>query len=216
MSDAALDHFTIGAATLDDGVRYLRDKLAIEIPPGSKHDMMSTHNRVLKAGDGHFLELIAIDPDAPQIAYPRWFALDDAAQRARISARPRPLTWIVRTSDVRAIAARSPVDLGPVKHFVRGERYWDLTVRPDGTLPGGGLIPSFIQWSEGPHPSQNMKELGPRLEKIVLRHQNPAWLKEILDKLGVAHLAEVSAADAEGNAIEFVFRMPDGKNVVLD
>lgn len=216
MPDFALDHFTMGASTLEEGARYLQSKIGIDMPPGSKHDMMSTHNRVLKTGNNHFFELIAIDPDAPQLAYPRWFALDDAAQRAKISARPRPLTWIVRTSDVRATAARSLVDLGPIKHFVRGERYWDLTVRPDGSLPGGGLIPSFIQWSEGPHPSQNMKDLGPRLEKIRLLHENPVWLADALDKLGIAHLAEISPAVAEGNAIEFVFRLPSGRMVVLD
>ena len=54
--DIAIDHFTLGARTLEEGALYLKDKLGIEMPLGSKHDTMSTHNRVLKAGDGLFFE----------------------------------------------------------------------------------------------------------------------------------------------------------------
>lgn len=215
-SELAIDHFTLGATTLDEGARRIRDVLGVEMPPGGKHETMSTYNRVLKVGEGAFFELIAIDPYAAEPDHARWFALDDPAQRQRLAERPRPLTWIVRTDDVHAIAKRSPIDLGPVKHFIRGERYWDLTVRPDGSMPGDGLVPSFIQWSSGPHPSENMKALGPRLEKIILRHENPQWLSDVLAALGVAHLADVSAAGARGNSIAFAFRMPDGDIRILE
>jgi hypothetical protein len=214
--DIAIDHFTLGARTLEEGALYLKDKLGIEMPPGSKHDTMSTHNRVLKVGDGLFFELLAIDPEAPTQSHPRWFGLDDEGHRARLKQKPRPLTWIARTSDLRAVAAQSPVDLGAVVHFVRGTRSWDLTVRPDGTLPAGGLVPSLIQWSEGPHPSDNMQALGPQLERIRLLHENPGWLAGCLKAMGASHLADVSAAGAEGNRIAFTFRLPDGKSVTLD
>ena len=65
----ALDHVTLGASSLDAGAAALREALGIDIPPGGKHPDMSTHNRVVNVGDARFLELIAIDPDAPAVPH---------------------------------------------------------------------------------------------------------------------------------------------------
>jgi hypothetical protein len=45
-----LDHIVIGAATLEDGVRFVKQKLGVDIPPGGKHPLMSTHNHVMQLG----------------------------------------------------------------------------------------------------------------------------------------------------------------------
>ncbi|MEO1316558.1 MAG: VOC family protein, partial [Pseudomonadota bacterium] len=60
-----IDHFAIGAETLEQGVAAMEHALGVTLPRGSKHDAMSTHNCVCQAGNESFLELIAIDPDAP-------------------------------------------------------------------------------------------------------------------------------------------------------
>lgn len=36
-----------------------------------------THNRCLGMEDGIYLEVIAVDPEAPPPSRPRWFGLDD-------------------------------------------------------------------------------------------------------------------------------------------
>ena len=77
------------------------------------------------------------------------------------------------------------MDLGEVVSFKRGERSWRLTVPRDGSLPMGGLIPAFIEWSPGPHPSTTQQDCGVRLERVQLSHPDPAMLIDILEALGV-------------------------------
>jgi hypothetical protein len=208
-----IDHFAIGADSLDQAVAAMETALGVTVPRGSKHDAMSTHNCVMQSGDESFLELIAIDPDAP--ADPgrvRWFTLDDPATQARIAQRPRALCWVVGTDDLDAVIAASPVDLGEVVLFTRGERSWRLTVPKDGSLPMDGLLPAFIEWSPGPHPSTGQQDLGVRLDSVQLRHPNPDTLNDILKTLKVDHLAQVSTGPA---ALSFELDSPKGK-VVID
>src|SRR5690606_27055930 len=123
-----------------------------------------------------FLELIAIDPDAPDPGRARWFSLDDPATRARIAERPCALCWVASTDNLDGLVASSPVDLGEIVHFRRGDRTWRLTVPRDGHLPGNGLLPAFIEWSPGPHPSHGHADIGLTLQSIRLRHPDPERL----------------------------------------
>ena len=207
-----IDHFAIGADTLDQGVAAMEDALGVTVPGGSKHDAMSTHNCVMQSGNESFFELIAIDPDAPDPGRTRWFTLDDPATQARLSERPRALCWVVGTDDLDAVIAASPVDLGEVVLFTRGERSWRLTVPTDGSLPMGGLLPAFIEWSPGPHPSTGQQDLGVTLERVKLSHPDPAALGSILKALQVDHLADISEG-AQG--LSFALSTPKG-SVVLD
>ena len=75
-----------------------------------------------------------------------------------------------------------------------------------------GLLPAFIEWSPGPHPSTGQQDLGVTLDKVQLSHPNPDELTNILRTLQVDHLAEVSKSDA---ALSFVLTSPNGV-VVLD
>ena len=208
-----IDHFAIGADTLDQGVAAMEAKLGVTVPRGGKHDAMSTHNCVMQSGNESFLELIAIDPDAP--ADPgrvRWFTLDDPSTKTKLAERPRALCWVVGTDDLDAVIAASPVDLGEVVLFTRGDRSWRLTVPKDGHLPMGGLLPAFIEWSPGPHPSTGQQDLGVTLDKVQLTHPNPDELSAILKTLQVDHLAEVRIGDP---SLSFAVNTPDGA-VVLD
>ena len=208
-----IDHFAIGAANLEQGVEALQKLLGAEVPKGGKHEAMSTHNCVTKAGEGHFLEIIAVDPEAPDPGRARWFTLDDPITLARISERPRPLCWVVGTDDLDSIVANSPVDLGEIVHFSRGDRTWRLTVPADGSLPESGLLPAFIEWSPGPHPSEGMQDLGLRLQAINLRHPDPTAIAGKLKSLGVDHLATVM--EGTEPAISFVIRSSTGGAVEL-
>ncbi|MBM7070306.1 VOC family protein [Actibacterium sp. 188UL27-1] len=207
-----IDHFAIGADTLEQGVDAMKDALGVEVPRGSKHDAMSTHNCVMQAGNESFFELIAIDPDAPDPGRTRWFTLDDQTTQARLVERPRPLCWVVGTDDLDAVIAASPIDLGEVVDFARGDRTWRLTVPADGSLPMGGLLPAFIEWSPGPHPSTGQQNLGVTLTQVHLRHPDPGSLSEILSKLGVDHLAAIHEGAA---ALSFELDTPEG-SVTLD
>ena len=189
----------------------MSERLGIDLARGSKHDLMGTHNRVMRTGPGCFFELIAVDPEAPRPSRTRWFSLDDPETAARLDERARALTWVVRTDDLEGTIARSPIDLGEILHFTRGDRTWRLTVPADGSLPGGGLLPGFIEWSPGPHPSEAQDDLGVRLTSIRLSHPRPHELSATLRALSVDQLAAV----AEGEpGLAFELEMPRGRIVI--
>ena len=207
-----IDHFVIGAATLAQGVSAMKDALGVKVPQGSRHDAMSTHNCVMQAGNDSFFELIAIDPEAPDPGRARWFALDDPATQAWLKERPRALCWVVNTDNLDAIIATSPVDLGEIVDFQRGERTWRLTVPKDGHLPENGLLPAFIEWSPGPHPSTGQQNLGVTLSKVQIQTPDATRMQEMFEKLQIAHLADISEGPT---ALSFVLESPNG-TVVLD
>lgn len=186
----AIDHLSVGAETLEQGIAFLKTALGVEIPKGGKHPMMATHNCVMRADHECFLELISIDPEESPTR-PRWFSFDEPATRRRLAERPRPLCWVVRTDDLDAIVRTCPIDLGEIVKFQRGDRSWRLTVPADGHLPEQGLLPAFIEWSPGPHPSANQQDLGIRLRRIVLTTPEPARLLSTLQTLNIDGLADV-------------------------
>ena len=76
----------------------------------------------------------------------------------------------------------------------------------------GGLIPFFIEWPTDIHPSQNMVQLGIKLEAIQLTHPEPDMLTDLLSALEVDHLCTVSKAEP---SVSFALGTPQGI-VVLD
>ena len=207
-----IDHLAIGAADLAQGVAAMEKALGVTVPAGSKHAAMSTHNCVMQAGNESFFELIAIDPEAPDPGRARWFSFDDPATRTRLAERPRALCWVVNTDDLDGVIAASPVDLGEIVDFRRGERSWRLTVPEDGHLPEYGLLPAFIEWSPGPHPSTGQQDLGVRLAKVMISTPEPARLRSVFDRLQIAHLAEIAEGET---ALAFAFDSPKGR-VIID
>ena len=87
--------------TLEEGVAAVEAALGVPLAGGGKHPHMATHNRLLGLGD-LYLEVIAVDPDAPQPAWPRWFDLD------HFSGPPRLTNWIARCDDLAAALAACP------------------------------------------------------------------------------------------------------------
>ena len=207
-----IDHFTIGASSLAAGLAALEPVLGVIVPYGSKHALMSTHNCVMQAGNESFFELIAIDPDAPDPLRARWFTLDFPGTKAKVDERPRALCWVVSTDNLDDLVARSNVALGEIVTFVRGDRSWRLTVPEDGHLPEGGLLPAFIEWSPGPHPSTAHQNLDVTLQQIRLSHPNPRGLHAKLTSLGVNHLVEVAMGEV---GLSFVLETPKGE-VIID
>ena len=80
----------------------MRATLGAAPAAGGKHVGMGTHNRLLAIGSPAFpkayLEIIAIDPDAPPPTRPRWFGLDDPRLLARLRERPRLLHVVARSA----------------------------------------------------------------------------------------------------------------------
>lgn len=207
-----IDHFAIGTDSLENGMTAMQKTLGVQLSPGGKHELMSTHNCVMQAGNQSFFELIAIDPQAPTPDRARWFSLDDPATTARLAERPRALCWVVNTDDLDEIVANSPIDLGEIITFTRGDRSWRLTVPADGHLPEQGILPAFIEWSPGPHPSTAQADLGVQLLNVRLAHPEFEKINRILETLQLSHLAQATEGDV---ALAFELQTPNGV-VIID
>jgi len=159
----AIDHLIVAARDLDEGSAYVRERLGVDVLPGGKHATMGTHNRVLSLGPDAYLEVLAIDPDAPPPARPRWMSLDAPGTRSLLARGPALLHWVERTDALEA-AARSTPAL-EIHAFERGPYRWRMALPPDGSLPGAGREPTLIQW-EGPRPSERLPDSGCRLVRL--------------------------------------------------
>lgn len=202
MPRCKLDHIVIAAATLEAGVACLEEALGVTVPFGGAHPLMGTHNCLMQIGDSAFLEIIAIDPDAPEPSRPRWFNLDDTQLQARIAERPRLHTWAMRTDGIAATAVSSPISPGPVKEGKRGDLVWQITLPEDGSMPEDGLFPTLIQWPGGlgpDGPAPDMADLGCRLEALKIYHAEPERLTAALDEIGAGGFVKVEQADAENS-----------------
>lgn len=207
-----IDHFTIGAHDLPSGIAAMEQVMGVTMPAGGKHPAMSTHNCLTSTGTGQFMEMIAIDPDAPAPDRIRWFSLDEDRTKTRLAERPRALCWVVDTDDLDALVANSPIDLGEIISLSRGDRTWRLTVPRDGSLGEQGLIPAFIEWSPGPHPSTVQQDLGIRLEEITLTHPEADNLRATFKALAIDHLVTIKQGPI---ALSFDVTTPKGR-VTLD
>jgi hypothetical protein len=189
---AALDHLVLACDDLAEGVEYLTQLTGVAPQPGGKHPTMGTHNAVLKLGARTYLELIAIDPDAPTPARPRWFGLDDKALQATISERPHVIHWVASTHDIAADSARAPIPRGTIHAFTRGDFRWRLTVPDDGSLPGQGEAPTLIQWDSSTHPADRLPASHVALVQLAGSHPAPDSIRSDLKVLGLQDVLQVT------------------------
>ena len=216
----ALDHLVVAAATLDQGVAWCEATLGVTPGPGGQHALMGTHNRLCRI-DGPaslstfanvYLEIIAIDPQAPAPGRARWFGLDDPALQTSLAQTPR-LVHAVARSAMLDMHRWGLITVGhqpgnPVKagrDTPAGRLEWQILLRDDGTLLCGGALPTLIQWA-GPHPTLAMPASGVALQSLSLRGLPPR-AREVLRLRGVEHRDS-------GPALRAVFSTPRGEVVL--
>jgi hypothetical protein len=205
----ALDHLVIAAASLDAGTDYLAETLGVAPAGGGKHVAMGTHNRLLGLYGGIYLEVMAIDPEAPALARPRWFGMDSEAMRHRLAQGPFLAHWVAsvqRPADLSIWQAQYPNQIAPVMPMARGDLRWRITVPEDGSLPGwqqdearlagDGVIPTLIQWDVPTHPSALLPKQDLALRRLTGTHPRPEAVGAALAWLGADGLIEVEAGDA--------------------
>ena len=169
-----LDHIVVAADSLDAGIAWVAERLGAEPVRGGQHAAMGTHNALLRLGARCYLEVIAVDPDAPPPARRRWFSLDEPDMKARIAAAPALITWAMRTASLANACARVP-DLGDILSMSRDGFRWKIAVPDDGALAWGGVLPTAIQWEEGDdgevrHPCDVLPDSGCELVALKLSH----------------------------------------------
>ena len=171
----ALDHLVVACRSLDAGRAWCVATFGVAPQPGGRHALMGTHNLLLSLASERYpkayLELIAIDPEAPAPGQPRWFDLDDASLQTAI-ASPRLVHWVARSEDIEAtVAALRAVGADPGRIVAaermtpRGMLRWRITLPADGRRPSAGAMPLWIQWA-AEHPSEALPASGVAIESI--------------------------------------------------
>ncbi len=198
-----LDHITVVAETLEDGVRAVKDQLGIDMPTGGKHPKMGTHNCLLALGDALFLEVIAIDPHAPAPTWPRWFNLD------QFKGKPRLETWVLRSQDLQKSLAQAHPESGVATEITRDHLRWLISLAEDGAMPLEGAFPTLIEWPAGQdHPAAKMTDLGCRLRSLTIEHPKA---DEILTHVDAQmDMSQIMIKNGPVKKIQAEIETPDG------
>jgi Glyoxalase-like domain len=173
MPRSEIDHIAVAAPTLEDGVGWVRERLGVEPQRGGRHERMGTHNCLMRLGEKLYLEVIAIDPAAPDPGRPRWFDLD---RNASTGLR----TWVARTDDIQGCGWA-----GTPERMTRGALHWMISVTADGSMPMDGVAPTLIQWPAGArHPASAMPDAGCSLARLEGFHPEAAAIGTMLERIG--------------------------------
>jgi hypothetical protein len=182
---ARIDHLVVAAPDLGSGCDFVERTLGVRPGPGGRHALMGTHNRLLSLGPETYLEVIAIDPDAPVPPHPRWFGLSDPATLAH---GPRLVTWVASVDDLDALAAVP--ELGEVRPFARDNLRWRFAVPPGGALLHGGAVPPLTQWIT-PSPAPRLPDTGCRFVALSAAVPDPRAARTALAARGLDGLVRL-------------------------
>ncbi|QYZ71125.1 VOC family protein [Neotabrizicola shimadae] len=199
-----IDHIVVSANSLAEGVAHVEAALGVTLAGGGKHALMSTHNRLLGLGD-LYLEVIAIDPEAPPPGRPRWFDLDHFA------GPPRLTNWVAQAQDLPATLALCPPGLGKPVEMTRGAYRWDYTVPADGRLPFDGAFPALLHW-HGRRPPDDLPDCGLRLTRFDLIHPQADALRTALG--AIIDDDRITVTQGPAKALRATFDGPSGPRVL--
>lgn len=174
------DHLVVVCDTLAQGRDWCLSTLGAEPQVGGRHDWMGTHNLLLDVSSPAqpkvYLELIAVDPDAPAPARPRWFGMDEPGLRVLVADSPQLVAWVGRSPQVdmhRWGLITVGQQVGPLVPCSRTRAggsvlRWQIVVREDGRRLLGGALPLLIEWKDD-HPCDRLAPSTVRLDQLVAR-----------------------------------------------
>jgi hypothetical protein len=169
-----LDHLTVIAPSLAEGVAHVRECLDLDVPFGQRHAYMGTHNHLLQLGGAVYLEIVAVDPAGLHPGRARWFGLDHPDRiRAAWDAGRRLRGWVARTDDMDAVLRGREAIFGRKVALPPDEPVFDFAIPDDGSLPLDGAAPSLIDRRGRARSMATMADLGARLVSFTLAHPDP-------------------------------------------
>lgn len=181
-----LDHITVIAPTLAEGASHVRACLDLDVPFGTRHVYMGTHNHRLQLGDGVYLEIVALDPDGVEPGRARWFGLDDQAKvRSDWDAGRRLRGWVAAADGIEAVLSTHGAIFGEKVSLPTLAPTFDFAIPADGSLPLDGAAPSIIDRRGAPEPAGSIPDLGARLRSFALEHPDAAAVEALYRELSI-------------------------------
>ena len=181
-----LDHLVVAARTVEEGARWVEERLGAPTVAGGRHSLMGTHNRLLSLGPQRYLEVIAIDPQAPAPRRARWFDLDSSTMRERLDSGPALIHWVERTDDIEAALHANAGGI-EILSAARGPYRWRIGVPRDGARPGAGAQATLIQWDGNRHPAADLPASG--CELVAFEHAGASLAATFSTPLGMRRIS---------------------------
>jgi Glyoxalase-like domain len=195
-----LDHLTVIAPNLAEGVSHVRTCLDIEVPLGQRHGYMGTHNHLLQLGDMTYLEIVALDPDAKGPSRARWFNLDHQKMvTADWEAGRRLRGWVARTDAIDTVIADRESIFGRKVSLPWVDSSFDFTIPVDGSLPLDGAAPSVIDRRGKARSMATIADLGARLRSFSLAHPDAVAVSALYRELDIDRPPTIM----EGNCLRY-------------
>jgi hypothetical protein len=179
-----IDHLVLATPDLDATVGDLERRTGVRAAPGGSHPGRGTRNALIALSESSYLEIVGPDPAQANLGAPRWFRIDTLTE-------PRLVAWASKSDDVPQLAANARARGLMLGEIAEGSRRtaggatlrWTFT-NPDVMIEGG-VVPFFIDWGSGPHPS-SVSPPGLSLVSLTAEHPDPPWLMRSLAAVGLS------------------------------
>jgi hypothetical protein len=174
------------APTLVEGVSHVKNCLDIDVPFGTRHDYMGTHNHRLQLGNSVYLEIVALDPQGTEPERSRWFGLDNQKSiRSDWDKGRRFRGWVASTVDISAKIAAHRNVFGEKVPLPPANPTFDFSIPVNGSLPLDGAAPSLIDHRDDPTSMTDIPNLGAQLVSFSLEHPDPAAIEMLYRDLPI-------------------------------
>lgn len=192
-----VDHLTVVAPTLAEGVDHVRSCLDLDVPFGQRHGYMGTHNHLLRLGGTVYLEIVALDPWGAAPPRMRWFGLDDQKSvRADWEAGRRLRGWVARTNAIDRVLAGREIIFGAKVGLPWDSPTFFFAIPSDGSLPLDGAAPSIIDRRGKPRAMDAIADRGATLRSFSLEHPDDVAISALYRELLIDRPPAISRGDS--------------------
>lgn len=183
-----LDHLTVIAPTLTEGVSHVQNCLNLDVPFGTRHDYMGTHNHRLQLGNSVYLEIVALDTAGREPGRPRWFGLDNQQKvRSDWNDGRRLRGWVANTQTINSVLSIHDAIFGDKVALPTADPNFAFTIPKDGSLPLDGVAPSIIDHRGDSSYVASIPDMGARLHSLTLEHPDPTGIEALYRELSIDH-----------------------------
>jgi hypothetical protein len=146
------DHIILGCRDIDEGIDYAEGLSGYRAEIGGSHPGRGTRNALLKLGERSYLEILAPDPEQPELTWHK---------EILTLTEPLLIGWAEPGKNIdqyaASLRAKGIACIGPIsgtRANPKGEVFrWRTVMLEDDKA---GILPFYIEWaSDSPHPASD-------------------------------------------------------------